>query len=322
MRKPEYLSPTSLALFRKDPEQYYIKYLCEQRLPRDRQTDPMAVGSSFDAYAKSFLYMSLVGKGDPKYSFEALFEAQVEPHARDRARAAGKYVFDEYKATGALADLLLEMKGALGEPRFEISVESKIVHNGKEVPFLGKPDIFFINKEGGHIIVDFKVNGFYSRSAVSPMKGYMRLFPGNIMHGDCISKVYKGFKINMMYTLEMLNNDWAAQTSIYAWLCGCDVGDDWAAGIDQVVCKPNGQGRYPILRFAQHRCFVDPSYQKELFLQAAETWEIIQSGYIFRTLSREESDSRCRLLDSQVDGIAKQIESGQLDELQILARMK
>src|ERR1700733_9743280 len=98
MRKMAYLSPTSLSLFLKDETQFYMQYLAENRPARPPQTVPMAVGSSFDAFAKSYLYEALFGKKDPKFELMAIFEAQVEPQNRDRAYKDGEHVFKEYNS--------------------------------------------------------------------------------------------------------------------------------------------------------------------------------------------------------------------------------
>ena len=61
----------------------------------------MSVGGSFDAYAKSALHERLFGKGAaPQFEFQTIFENQVEPHNRDFALEAGKYIFDCYVLTG------------------------------------------------------------------------------------------------------------------------------------------------------------------------------------------------------------------------------
>src|SRR4051812_14365124 len=111
MRKIEYLSPTSLELFYKNQQEFYLRYLSDKRPPRIPQDRPMSVGSSFDAHAKSYLHQNLFGKGhDPKFDLKNLFEAQVEPQNRDWALAAGQHAFDVYKRSGALADLMLDLQ--------------------------------------------------------------------------------------------------------------------------------------------------------------------------------------------------------------------
>src|SRR4051812_6811821 len=97
MREVKYLSYSGMSLYYKDPEAFYVRYLSENRPPREPQNAPMAVGSAFDAYVKSYLYARLVGKGDPKHEFEFMFESQVEKQCRDVARVDGKAVFEFYK---------------------------------------------------------------------------------------------------------------------------------------------------------------------------------------------------------------------------------
>jgi len=77
MRIPAYLSPSALGVFEKDREQYYLKYLADNRPPRMPQTEPMAVGSAFDAFVKSYLHHSLFGNHgkDNQYELNTIFEA-------------------------------------------------------------------------------------------------------------------------------------------------------------------------------------------------------------------------------------------------------
>ncbi len=169
MRQPTYLSPTSVGIFYENREKFYMQYLCETKTPREPQTEPMAVGSAFDAFIKSWLVEKIKGK-DPAFQKESLFEAQVEPHNRDEAWRAGQTVFNAYSKQGALADLLLDLEGCVGQPRFEARIEAPVSKSGTfgDVPLLGKPDIYFITKLGARVIFDWKVNGYYSRSSVSP----------------------------------------------------------------------------------------------------------------------------------------------------------
>lgn len=303
MRKPKYLSPSALAIWKKDQEAYYLQYLSDNRPPRDPQTAPMAVGSAFDAYIKADLYQKLVGKNDPKYSFESLFEKQVEPQNRDNARKDGKTVFDAYVFHGGQAELMLEMQDALAEPRFEIDVESVIEYEGRYVNMLGKPDVFFVNKQGAHCIFDFKVNGFYSSYRTSPKKGYVRLLPGRKEHKDCFAVDHHGIKVNQFLPLEDMDITWAAQLSIYAWLCGCKIGSDWIAGLEQLVCCPDDLST-PIISVAQHRLLCGREFQQNLIRDCIDTWEIVNSDWIFRHLSRADSQARCEALDQRSAAIA------------------
>src|SRR5581483_4264190 len=50
MRALKHLSPTGISLFYKDPDEFYLVYLADARIPRIPQTGPMAVGVERAAY--------------------------------------------------------------------------------------------------------------------------------------------------------------------------------------------------------------------------------------------------------------------------------
>jgi len=312
MKIIQYLSPTSISLFYADIKEFYLNYLCEERPPRPPQTKPMSVGSSFDAYVKNYLYENLFGIGhDPKYDFQNLFEAQVESQNRDFAKEAGDYIFDCYKKTGALGDLMLELESSIGTPRFEIEIKGivdgykeGVTKNIKGVVFLGKPDLFYINKNGSHVILDWKVNGYCGNYNTVPMKGYIKLRnPNNRTHGqhhkDAHIFYHKGTLINIAHYLENLDYGWAQQLSIYAWLLGCAVGEEFIASIDQVCCNGAQRDEYnrPDLRFAEHRLRVHSDSQYMMFANAEHVWEVVHSNWIFRTMTEEQSQEHCQQLD-------------------------
>lgn len=310
MKTIQYLSPTSIATFYRNQEEFYVNYLSDNRPDRFPQTQPMSVGSSFDAYAKSFLHAGLFGPGkDPKFEFEAIFEAQVEPHNRDWARPAGKHCFDEYKKSGALSDLMLDLQGAVGEPRFEIEVRG-IIQGEREgvtlkvddMMLLGKPDCSFTHKRGARVILDWKVNGYCAQRRVYPMQGYLRLreFGKNKgSHRECIPMSHKGMQININTYLEACNQDWARQLAIYGWLCGEDVGSDFIVAVDQLACGPDDlmMSPNPIVRIAEHRLRVSADFQWKIFAQAQHIWSLAHSDHFFRDLSKQDSLARCQALD-------------------------
>jgi len=299
MRTPEYLSPTSVKKYVEDTEEFYFQYLAETKVPRFPQTQPMAAGSAFDAYVKSYLHTSLFGAGhDVRYELGTIFEEQVELHNRDWAWEAGKHIFDEYKEAGCLADLMAELSQAVGEPRFEFTVQDSI----NDIPLLGKPDVFFINNQAARVIYDWKVNGYCSPRTKSPMKGFVKLrtkvggdyYPS--IHKNCQLKIVKGVAINEAMCLEDGDKGWADQLSIYAWLLGETIGsEEIIFGIDQ-VCGPVDK-----LRFATHRLRISPDYQYQLFKLIEQIWGIIDSGWIFQDLTREQSDARCALLERRAE---------------------
>jgi hypothetical protein len=310
MRAVKYLSPTSLMCFYKDRDDFFLRYLADQRPPRIPQNQPMAIGSAFDAYVKSYLHEKLYGKGvDPRFDLATLFEAQVEAPQRKWAWEHGRIVFEEYKKSGTLADLILELDGAIGEPRFEAEVFGAVngVREGVTtdigpIPLLGKPDVYFINKEGYHVILDWKVNGYCSEWGASPMQGYVRLREVNQetkSYNGAQFMYMGGVLVNISSYLETLNKDWATQLAIYFWLCGGEVGQKFIAAIDQIVCR---KGK---MRFAEHRMRTSDDFQWGVFAKAQHAWKCIQSGHVFDNLSREESDQRADTLARQYEVFLK-----------------
>lgn len=315
MRKPEYLSPSGMQRWNDGVEAFYLRYLTDFRPPDEPQTKPMAVGSAFDAYCKSFLHEKLFGKNHSdsnQFDFASIFEAQVEKHNRDWVLKEGAYCFAVYKECGALMDLLGELQKAQNSPRFEFEVRGQVngfrdgvyeTMNG--VTLLGKPDAYYVNSYGTHVVLDWKVNGYCSNSPTSPMQGYVRcrdMFGKNSgMHKNCSPFELGTMTINIGGYLEHFKKDWARQLSIYAWLLGQPVGSDYVVAIDQLSCKPSYPGQRPSIRVAEHRLRVSKSFQWEIFQLACEIWEIIHSGWVFRQMSREDSIERCALLDQQAE---------------------
>jgi len=315
-RKLEYLSPSSIAKWENGVEEFYLHYLTPNRPPREPQTQPMSIGSAFDAYCKSYLHDKLFGKNHPdsnRFDFNAIFEAQVEPQHRDWALLNGAYAFQLYKESGALTDLLVDLKSAKSNPRFEFEVRGLVNSEGHTeamareingVTLLGKPDAAYINKDNVHVILDWKVNGYCSKYPTSPMKGYVRLRGAGGQswgcHKECSPFEIGGMTINIGAFLEHFKTDWAQQLSIYAWLCGESIGSDFVVAVDQLSCKPSYSG-YPTVRVAEHRIRISRDFQWRVFRRSCEIWEIIHSGHLFRDLSLEESIARCQLLDQQAE---------------------
>lgn len=286
MRKREYISPTSINLFHENRDEFYIRYLSDNRPPREPQTRPMSVGSAFDAFVKSFLHEALFGKNHKDseiYSLDNIFVTQVEEHNRDWAFRVGKYTFDCYKECGALADLLLDLRQAVGEPRFEIELKGEIGLTSNvqgAYTLLGKPDVFFMNKDGFHTILDFKVNGFCSKGNTSPKRGYLKIRDCNTRqtkdhHKDAVPMRIMGMMINVAHNLEDIDEQWAGQTASYGWLAGAEVGEPFLVGIDQIVANQNGPhiSDMPPLRIAHHRTRVSRDFQFKFHEKAKECWD-------------------------------------------------
>ena len=141
MRVPKSISPSALASFEKDKEEYYFKYICENRPPRTAQSQAASVGSAFDAVVKANLIHDIYG--DPlSETFMMLFETQVEPQNRDFAIGAGHHVMDNYEYCGAYAELLTLMDECEVDPKFEFDADIDV----EGIPIIGKPDCRFVHK--------------------------------------------------------------------------------------------------------------------------------------------------------------------------------
>ncbi len=280
----------------------------------------MSIGSAFDAFVKSWLHERLFGKGfDPRFDLDTLFNAQVEEHNRVWAKEHGAHCFDCYRRSGALADLLLDLEQSVGTPRFELEIKG-VINGHREgftkemvngVVLLGRPDCYYINKYGTHVILDFKVNGWESNYPVSPKPGYLRLRSGTPdlitpmgPHKNCIPMSHNGAMINCGMYLEDIDKTWAAQLAIYGWLCGCEIGSDFITAIDQFACKPSG-AKFPHVRIAEHRLRVSKEFQWKLFADAQNIWEAVRSDHIFRDLSYEDSKNLCQTLDDSNQDLNK-----------------
>lgn len=301
MRTPKYLSPTSVSVYLEDPKEYYLRYLADARPPRDPQTKPMSVGSAFDAYVKAYLVERIFGKdAKPEFAFEALFESQVEPHNRDWAREAGLNCMEQYMQLGALADLCVMLDTAINEPRFEIDVYGNVTFNGRTIRVRGKPDCFFVNDRGMRIILDWKVNGYCANRTTSPMQGYVNLRQSGKLpktHNKCDRTLHSGVWINESHPLNVFNDGWARQTTLYGWIGGVPVGEDFISVIHQLACKATPTR--PIIRVAEHSSRISQTWQEQTFEQAWTVWDAIHSGHFFKHLSIEESKAKCELLDRQ-----------------------
>lgn len=310
MRIPKYLSHSALKTFEDKREEYYLKYIADNRPEKLPQTQPMSVGSAFDAFVKAYMYKEIFGRVDEKFEFTKLFESQVEPQNRDWALKAGAHVFASYKKSGSCADLLLEMGRSTTDPVFELGLELDLSFGGHTIRVKGYPDLRYTTRTGKWVIRDWKVNGFCGKSATSPKAGFVIIRDGwdptlgasrgaNKPHKDADLKVIDGVRLNMAVHIHQVNPTWADQLCMYAWMLGVPVGRDFIAGIEQCVAKPTGTG-FPDLRFARFQSLANPDEQLKLWDRLVHMWLSVESGYIFNGITgdRAESDARCKALDN------------------------
>ena len=321
MRTLKKISPTSLHLWERERDSFYVKYLSEAPRPWEPQTEAMTIGSAFDAFVKCSLHGHLFGHdGDGVYDLRTLFEEQCQvPELRPWAWEAGKYAFDCYRTWGCYDELLRELQQSEEDPQFEFTLTGEI----EGVPLVGKPDLWY--RKNVQVVYDWKVMGFCSRHPQSPKKFYKtcrdcwgtdRAKPTRGFKGEPVAhKGYKeidhfGHKIGAHF-LEDVDPKWADQIAIYTWMSGVPVGDeDTVVGLDQLSCKPSPDlevCRFPLIRVSQHRCRISAAYQQQLVERLQDCWSQVQSGHIFTDLSREESDQRCEIIDIQMRGEATEV---------------
>ena len=331
MRIPKSLSPSAFMLFQKEPTEYVLRYIVDNKPPRSPQPLPASVGSAFDAVTKSKLHAALFGAGsDPKFEFDAIFCEQVEEHNRDEARIMGHHTFDNYVATGSYGELLLMMENAKEAPQFEFAA-SRVVNN---VPLFGYPDCRFVDRWGNHIILDWKVRGYCSKYGASPTKGYQLCRDGldwrerNLTKAQLLKrskgievvgknsqshnkehKLHLQMNLNNVHInegfLETCNAEWATQLSIYGWLMGEKVGDENViVCIDEIACKYMGGGSQPLIRIANHKASVSSKFQIDLNNQLRKLWDAVNSGWMFQDMSRSENDSLIEILEHRALGMA------------------
>lgn len=261
-----------------DREEFFLRYLADTKPPRVAQTEPMAVGSAFDAKVKGQLCQDL---GMDGFTYEELFESQVERQNRDFAREAGEHVFECYRYCGAYRELRKLLEDSDGV-KFESTAKQTVCG----VPLLGKPDLLFLFS-GLQIVLDWKVKGYCSKNSISPTRNYRLCRDGQPgrqsrshgkTHSGYLGRSYRGFEANTV-CFSVASTEYADQLSLYGWLLGVPVGsDDAVFMIDEIVCKNAGSFQKPILRIANHRARVEPQYQKQLLRRYRDLWETIQSG--------------------------------------------
>lgn len=286
MRVPKYMSHSSFSLYKQNKQQFFEVYCVTHPPERMKQTRAMSVGSAFDAEIKNLLVKELWDDVPPQFELETLFNKQVEEHNREFARPAGKYLIQQYKELGALADLMLDLSKSIIIPRFEFELISEV----EGVPLKGYPDVFFVTEKDARIIFDFKVNGYDSREGAAPKRGWVKV------RGEATKQKnfpmlmdYKGVKINVSDHFEHIDSSWAQQNTMYAWMLGETIGSDFIIGIEQLACTP----WYPMpkVKIASHRGKVSPKFQENLISEMQEAWDRITNLEICD--NQEEIEAKC-----------------------------
>lgn len=301
LRIPDYLSPSALALYEKNTDEYFFRYACPIKKMRDPQTGPMSVGSAFDAIVKNALSVDLFGAAHTEatgYRIRDLVPKQCEEHTLPESLDLACQAFEEYRACGAYEALFDDVRLSATDPRMEFDVTRTV----DGVPLLGKPDLHFHTRCSKHVITDWKVSGSMSDCGVSPQQGYMvaRDTNGTATNGKAHKRFRpKKFSDGVIINATPMNQTtdyWADQLATYAWCLGEPVGSqDFVCRIEQIAIRPGMR-----VKCVVHAAQVDWDYQKQLLKRYKRCWRAVESGHIFQDLTRAESDARCEMLTNNL----------------------
>lgn len=275
------LSPTSLKCFEENVDTFVLRYVLSY--PRPSQTRAMSIGSAFDARVKACLSERILGI---KGLEEKLLYDQVEECNREWAFRESEAVFNDYVNAG-LVDRMIREIGDSILLRFEFEqFKSLRYEDGYEVPLYGKPDAYFRRRDGLQIVIDWKVNGFCSQA--SPAPGYVALLDRQGYDKGPHKLAFPAYYKGILALKGELPPQWHDQLIMYTWMLG--EGDDWIAGIDQLVYR-NNEPRYAIHRI---RILDDPKLRARIRF----AWEHISSQHYYYDRPKEESDARIILLQN------------------------
>jgi hypothetical protein len=287
-----------------DDRQKFVKiYLADLASPRDPQTKPMSLGSSFDAFVKNELARCLYGgravQMGEEFHLETLFKAQVPDEGfRDWAWENGGYLFLKYKDQGAFDDLLVDMEDHKETPQFEVNLMDNVVlPNGTKVPMRGFPDCYYRNSAGALVILDWKCNNYCGKRKMSPKKHYILERPTGRVHKNTVVVNKDGTTLDGVHCFSETDVKWATQMTIYNWMLGGKIGKPFIGQIEQLLCGPSENGGKPDCRSITYRGYISEKFQYELCDKIDYVWKVLTSGHIFDNLSREESDIKFKELE-------------------------
>lgn len=302
LRKPDYLSPSALGLFEKNPDEYFVRYIVPKHLrgKRDPQTGPQSVGSAFDALVKNQIHTTFYGAEETArsgYRLRDLLTQQCEDTTLPESLVIASQLWEEYIECGAFADLIADINNSSVTPRMEFEVTSTI----GGVPLLGKPDLHYHTQLHAHVIADFKVSGACSDHGVSPQQGYMvardvrKSSTHGLAHKKFVPSLHPGGLVVSGVPMNETTDYWADQLATYAWCLGEPVGSqDFIVRIEQLACRPNKDGLR--VKCVTHQSTVSKGYQERLLERYQACWNAVENNHIWSDLSPAESQARGDLI--------------------------
>ena len=244
VRDLEYVSPSSLNEFERDPVGFYFKRLgpIESRPAREPQSFPAAVGTAFDAFVKTAVTEE---EGIPSPLLNSMLDGVA-----DNAIPMGFQLYLDYSKCGGY-DQFLDL-----EPS-SLEVETDAVVPGTEIPIFGYLDA----QVSGKRAFDWKVTSSGRPGGMSPNKGYNACI-------DSRSGITRTHKLAGS-CLETLNERWATQLTMYTWMLRGEIGP-FGGCIDQIVVCPG------YIRLAQFRAPVSVAFQHKVKQRILSMWTACQ----------------------------------------------
>lgn len=248
-----YISYSTFNLARACQYSAYLIKCSKHTIPRETETEQMALGTAFDAYIKYYLALELGKEKEGKNKLAQLLSGIAESNAH--VMTLGHEICRYYIAQGKLTHLM-----EMGLTDIEL-IEEKHVKSPKiiaGIPIFGRLDAVLKN----NVPLDWKVTGYKSTRTVSPKKAYYRRI-------QCGIEQPPHHEVGL--PLELINKDWAEQLLFYNWLMGNKL---YRGAIELIVVTPNG------LDFCSYAANISSDFSDALFDEVTEMWDKLSSGDI------------------------------------------
>ena len=279
---PSYLSPSSLKVFERQPNTFYLQRMAPDPIPYEPQSLPAAVGSAFDYYVK----IDLVKKGvieesifrdrifrdiwnptqkdklQDKSTAHAMWVTNVSEEHSDEAEKFGKFLFDKYRYNGYKPEIFEDI---------EIHRHYNLLPD-PVVPLFGKLDATVRGPDGDVEPFDWKTSGYGSESGMSPKKGYSQAY----RDGQPIG-AHKDYSPDV--PMHEINPEWAAQLCVYGWIMGKPIGVPFYGQIEGLFIRSHA------ITVAKYRAEITQEFQIQLAARFRMAWLSIKTGSFLRQLN-------------------------------------
>ena len=249
MKTPRSLSYSSLTLWEKNPEEFYLRYLADTRprgCPKSRRW-PWAAASTPTSSPPCTPACSAQGS-DPQFAFETIFESQVEPQCRDFALHGRPARLRRLQADRGLRRTACRCCNSPSSRRASSSRSMASLPARRSPASRTAASCWTSAWDRSTASWTGKSAATARKYATSPSKGYMLCRDGyqsdkpsrshGTQHTNFLEFNHRGLTINAGY-MEYCNDEYADQLCLYGWLLGEKPGDENVVGmIEEIVAKP------------------------------------------------------------------------------------